>query len=295
MAIRITQNTINTRFDMDRNAIYTSMAKTQRSINDGLRIHQPSDDPFGTGQVMDFNAQIADVQRFQETIKDARGFLEVEDAALDTVTNALQQIRAKGLQAANGTNGPSDMQSIASEIAQLKEAVRDGLNAKFGDQYVFSGTSTNTQPYPAGSNTYDGNPITMNRRIGQNQSVQMNVSGEAIAGPNGANVLDTIDALVNDIQTGNWLGVLNGIGTIQMSTDQALDVRTQLGASSSRLEILGERLARTEETLTASRSNVRDADTAKSYTKFAQQQQMYEAALAAGTRMMQTSILDFIR
>jgi flagellar hook-associated protein 3 FlgL len=172
--------------------------------------------------------------------------------------------------------------------------VLDGINAQYGDAYVFGGTATNAAPYPGPGNAYGGNGNVMSKRVGQNQSVQVNVPGTNVLGPNGTNTLDVIDQLVADINGGNWAGISAGSAAIVTQTDLALNVRTQLGATTSRLETLQSRLDLTEERLIAARSEVADVDAAEAYMQFQQQQTMYEAALAAGTRIMQTSILDFI-
>jgi flagellar hook-associated protein 3 FlgL len=294
MAIRITQNQLASQFTNDVNSIYTRLAKSQQQVSDGRRITKPSDDPFGTGQVMGFDTQLADVRQYQANVADSMSFMNAADAALDSVTSALQKIREKALQAANGTNGTADRASIATEIQQLKEIVRDGMNAQHGDAYIFGGTATNGAPYAGPGNAYAGNGNVMSRRVSQGQSVQLNVPGTAVLGPDGTNTLDVIDQLVTDINANNWAGISAGAGAIVTQTDQALNIRTQLGAAASRLETLQTRLDLTEERLIGARSEVADVDAAEAYMQFQQQQTMYQAALAAGTRIMQTSILDFI-
>lgn len=298
MALRITQNQLASQFTNDVNSIYTRMAKSQQQVSDGRRITKPSDDPFGTGQVLGFDKQLEDVRRYQANVSESISFLNSADSSLDSVTSALQKIREKALQAANGTNGAADRASIAQEILQLKEVVRDGMNAQFGDAYIFGGTATDVAPYPGPGNAYAGNANVMSRRVGQGQSVQVNVSGESVLGvaapPAPGNTLDIIDQLVADINGANFAGISTGTGLIVTQLDTALNVRTQLGASASRLETLQTRLDLTEERLLGARSEVADVDSAEAYMQFQQQQTMYQAALAAGTRIMQTSILDFI-
>jgi len=294
MAIRITQNQLANKFDTDIQSIYSRMAKSQQQVSDGRRITKPSDDPFGTGQVLGFDTQLSDVRSFQSNVSDSMGMLNAADAALDSVTSALQAIREKALQAANGTNGTADRASIAMEIQQLRGVITDGLNAQHGDTYIFGGTATGTPPYPGPGNNYAGTANTMSRRIGQGQNVQVNVPGDLVLGPNGANTLDVVDQLILDIQAGNQAGMTTGLASLVTQTDLALDVRTQLGATTSRLEVTQARLDLTEERLLAARTEVADVDSTEAFLEFSQQQTMYQAALAAGTRIMQTSILDFI-
>jgi flagellar hook-associated protein 3 FlgL len=294
MSSRITQNAIHGSFNTDIQSIYARMAKSQQQVTDGRKITKPSDDPFGASQVMGFDTQLADIGQYKSNVSDSISFMNSADTALDGVTSALQAIREKATQAANGTNGFQDLQSIASEVIQLKEVVRDAMNTQYGDQYIFSGTGGSTPPFPGGSNLYAGTPNTISRLVGRGQSVQINVPGTSVMGPNGANTLDAIDQLVLDIQSNNVAGIQTGLGTIINQTNQALDMRTQLGATTARLEVTQDRLGAMEERLTSARSDVADVDMAEAYSKFTQQQTMYQAALAAGTRMMQTSILDFL-
>jgi flagellar hook-associated protein 3 FlgL len=294
MAIRITQNQISGNFQSNVQSIYSKLAKSQQQLSDGRRITAPSDDPFGAGQVLGFDRQLADLKRFQANTSESMGFLDAADSALDTVTSALQAIREKATQAASDTNDLSARAAIATEIQQLKEVVRDGLNAQFGDTYLFSGTSGSAEPFPLPANAYVGNGNVISRRVGQGQSVDINVPGDLIAGPNGTNVLDMIDTLVADVTAGNQAGISTGLGQVISFTNTALDVRTSLGATASRLEVTQNRLALTEERLISARTDVADVDATEAYVQFTQQQSMYEAALAAGTRIMQTSILDFI-
>lgn len=298
MAIRITQNQLARQFNTDVQSIYSKLAKSQQQVSDGRRITRPSDDPIGTGQVLGYDAQLADVRRFQDNVASSLGFLDTADSALNSVTNALQTIREKALQAANGTNSVSDLKSIATEIEQLKEVVRDGLNIQYGESYVFGGTATAGAPYPGPGNAYAGNGGVMSRRIGQGQTAQINVPGEAVVGvaapPAPGNTLDIIDSLVANITSGTTPGIQADTALIVQQLDLAIDVRTQLGATVSRLETTRDRLGLTEERLLAARTEVADVDSAEAFMRFTQQQSMYEAALAAGTRIMRTSILDFI-
>jgi len=293
MAIRITQNAISRTMQGDVQSIYAKMSKSMQQSTDGKRITKASDDPYGTGQVLGFDTQLSDVRKYQDSVRDATGLMDAADSALDTVGSALQQIRTKALQARNDTNSLLDRGAIAQEITQLKEVVRQAMNSEHGGQFIFAGTGGST-PFPAGVNTYAGTGNSMMKRVGPGQTLAVNVPGSSVLGPNGANALDVIDTLIADITGGNGAGMDAGIAAMTTQVDMALSQRTQLGATAARLEVAGERLGSMEERLISARSEVADVDATEAYMQFTQQQTMYQAALAAGTRMMQTSILDFL-
>lgn len=304
MAIRVTHNEISQRFQNDISTAYARMAHTQSQLTSGLRIERPSDDPYGTSQVLDLDAQLSDIRQYQSTVADATTFLDTADQALDTVGSSLQRLRELVLQASNGTNGQASLDTIAAEIIQLKESVRDGINARVGNSYVFSGTASDVPPYAAPGNAYAGNNVAMNRRVSPGSQVSINMPGVAVLGTTtGAaagqlSTLDLIDRIVADLQTGSPASLQNlrtvDLAALDARLENAIEQRTNLGAVAARLEATAMQLGDLEERLISARSKVAEVDFAKTYSEFQNQQTTYQASLAAGTRMLQTSILDFI-
>jgi flagellar hook-associated protein 3 FlgL len=74
-----------------------------------------------------------------------------------------------------------------------------------------------------------------------------------------------------------------------------LAVQARVGAGMNRLDTASSRLAQIEESATSMLSNTEDADMAKVLTDFSTQQAVYQSALQAGARIVQTSLLDFLR
>lgn len=304
MSPRITNLQMTRQFLTDINSVQNRMAESQRRMSTGQRINVASDDPFGTAQAMSFDGQLRDIEQFQRNVGDAMGFMNTAESSLSSVTGALQRIRELMVQASNSTNSQSALNSIAAEITQLKSVVRDAANHKYGDDYLFSGTASSTEPYPAPTNAFAGNTQAINRRISPGLQMQINLSGPQVFGtttgatPAQMGLFDLIDQVVADLQSGSPAQMQ------QLRTDdlQALDVhlnnvlqqRATLGSNTRRLETTQERLADLNLRITESRSNVVDADMAKTYMEFQTHNTMYQAALSAGSRMMQTSLLDFL-
>jgi flagellar hook-associated protein 3 FlgL len=77
--------------------------------------------------------------------------------------------------------------------------------------------------------------------------------------------------------------------------DNVLAVHARVGAGMNRLETASSRLAQIEESTTGMLSDTEDADMAKVLTDYSTQQAVYQSALQAGARIVQTSLLDFLR
>jgi len=59
----------------------------------------------------------------------------------------VQRVQELVVQASNGSESASDLQSTQDEVNQLKDAIKQEANTQYNGQYVFSGTATGTEPY----------------------------------------------------------------------------------------------------------------------------------------------------
>ena len=77
--------------------------------------------------------------------------------------------------------------------------------------------------------------------------------------------------------------------------DQLSAARAQVGARTNRLETQQTRLKDTELNVEDLLSKTEDADMAKAMVDFSMQQSIYQSALQSGARVLQPSLLDFLR
>lgn len=296
MTTRISTTQASQLFLSDLNSTVSKMNTLQRQITTGHRINQISDDPYGSSQILNFSSQLSDLDGYVSNVNDAIGFTDTADSSLQTVSSLLAKVRERLTYAANGTLNASDRQAIAAEMTQLKSALQDSANAKYGDNYIFSGTATTTQPYPnAVGNPYNGNTGAINRRISVGVSMQVNIDGSTVFGAPGTSVFDTMDQIITDLNANNVTALGNDLGTIQGQHNTVLAQLANIGAMGSRLESVSNQLADQKLRLQDAQSKVQDVDSAEAFTKYSIQQTMYQSALAVGSRMMSTSLVDYLR
>jgi flagellar hook-associated protein 3 FlgL len=116
--------------------------------------------------------------------------------------------------------------------------------------------------------------------------------------PAATSTFDLLDDIVNDLTSGipadrAKLGTLD-LTALDSHFDNILQQRANLGATAARLEVTRDRLSVLELRVTDARSKLADTDMAKAYMEYQSQDTMYQSALAAGARIMQTSLLDFL-
>jgi flagellar hook-associated protein 3 FlgL len=297
--IRTTNNQSAVHVLDDLQRVSASLQHTQRKLSTGKEITQVEDNPVGAGRAMHLRSEVSDVQQYQKNINEALGFQDASESAMSSVQDIMKRAKELVVQAGNGTLDQTGLNNIAAEIKQLVEAARQSMNGTYAGRYLFSGTATLTPPFPSPALTYAGDD-TMQRVIGQGEQVDLNLRGwEAFSVPpatGGQNVLQLLDKVATDLQAGNRAALggpdLQGVDAM---LDQLSASRAQVGARTNRLETQQTRLKDLELNVEDLLSKTEDADMAKAMVDFSMQQSIYQSALQSGARVLQPSLLDFLR
>jgi flagellar hook-associated protein 3 FlgL len=189
----------------------TSASEQQltEELASGSRVNALSDDPVATGENVLLSAQIAGDVTFSRTASSAQSQLQVSDSVLGTVVSQLTTAISLATQANTGTLNASDLASIGSQLAGIRDEVLSLANTTYMGQYIFAGSQGGTEPFTLDSTT---NTVTYNMSGDTNstsylqtpngQKIQLNLPGDQVFTASGANVLDTLNQLVTDFSSG---------------------------------------------------------------------------------------------
>lgn len=306
--MRVTQSMLSSNMLRNLNTSYSKMSKYQNMLDSGKVITRPSDDPVVAVKGMGYRIDLDKSQQYQRNLREANTWLDTTDEALDQVGGALKRVKELIVQAANDTNTADDRQKINAEMQQIKEQLRDIANTKVGENYIFSGTHTNqplytdkTGPQNPAISTGGNKPIEINVFDG----ISMNINTQ------GADLFENIDGFMTHVTTllesgatgpeiGNALGleVTNGANKIPGLDgiyENALTVRADVGARQNRVEMMENRLSLQEINVTKQLSKNEDTDYAKTITDMVTQESIHQAALSVGAKIIQQTLVDFIR
>jgi flagellar hook-associated protein 3 FlgL len=288
----------------DLTAAFNRMSHTQEELSSGKRINKPSDDPYGAGQAVLLNGDLAGLTSYLRNVNDGTAWAQAGDTALMDVGNIIQRARELLVQGGNDTNGPTERASIAAEIDQLTEALKQEANTKYGDQFIFGGTQSTTAPYQAGAvDTYGGNNATITRQIGPGAQVQVNTDISQLLGSGQAaadgKLLNTLRDISQHLMGGTAADA-NALRTTDLQNmDTNLDTLTQLqaqvGSTLNRLDLASNRIQTLQTSQTKLLSQTQDADFAQVASDYSTEQNAYNAALRASANIVQSSLLDFLR
>ncbi len=123
------------------------LARSQEQIATSKRILRPSDDPNVMGQFMAIKATLSYNLQYDRNLDDALSYLNMNDAAMDTIGGVLAQANELITQAANDTYSPSDRAAIAEQIDKMIDQVLDLANATVGGKYIYGGMENSKPPF----------------------------------------------------------------------------------------------------------------------------------------------------
>lgn len=280
-----------------------ALERTSDELSSGKTILEPSDNPYGASRVIDLQSQLDGLDDYATNAQDAINWENTASSVMSSINTSVQKVRELILQAANGTSNQNDLETIASQVEQLTESIKQDADAQYAGQYIFSGTATNTAPYEQGArDEYQGNGETITRAIGPGATVTISTNISTLLGNGEASgdgkLLDTLRTTAKDLRSGTVEG-REALTAIDLKNlDGNLETLTQLQATSgSAIDQLQAALSRNEDLQTAiseSLSSTDDTNMAAASMNYTNEQAAYNAALRAGATIVQESLLNFL-
>lgn len=269
------------------------MERVYQQITSARRIGRPSDDPVGTATVLRLSAVAQEIEQYLTNVEQARTWLELTDQALNTIGQALQRARELIVQGANDTLTNDDRQAIWQELTALQDQVATTGNYAHAGQFLFSGSLTHTEPFDLSTDppAYQGNTAQLERLVDRGVTVPINVTGNVAIVP----VLQAIKQARDAVASNNTAAIRASLTALDNAHTQLLAAQASVGARVNRLEAQRDRLLDAHTSTLRLRSEAGDTDMAEAVTQFSKEELTYRAALQAGARAMQPTLLDFLR
>jgi flagellar hook-associated protein 3 FlgL len=309
MSTRITSSMMTRSLLSDINDVAARQDATRRQMSSGKQITKPSDDPYATARAMSLRTDLSGIKQHERNVQEAQSWMTVTDTTLSSITDLAQHARELVVQGATDTLPQTSRNAIADQIDQIVAGMKQEANSTYDGRYVLAGSRTNTKPYDATvqttsagttpNDTYVGDAASQLREIGPGVTLAVNARGDEILGGSpgaSGNMLGVLRDIATHLRAGDTQSLGNDdIKALDGQIDNVLAVQARVGAGMNRLETASSRLAQIEESATSMLSNTEDADMAKVLTDYSTQQAVYQSALQAGARIVQTSLLDFLR
>lgn len=292
--MRVTQSMLTNNMLSNLSGSYEKMAKLQEQVSSQKKFSKPSDNPVAAMMGMGYRTNLNQIGQYQSNIAEATNWIDSTDDAITEAVSAMQRIRELTVQGSNGTYEGEQLKNVSEEIKQIKEHLITLGDTQIGGKYIFNGQDTNVRPSSikdANGNTVYGTG-DINLEVFSGISLKINTDGSKIFGDAlaaGGSIDQTIDALEKG---GDVSGTLEGLDA---TINTFLNMQAQVGARQNRIELMTDRLKQQEVFATEILSKNEDVDIEKAIMDLTTQESVHSAALSIGAKIMQPSLLDFLR
>jgi flagellar hook-associated protein 3 FlgL len=304
----------------------TNMSKINQQISTGKVINTVSDDPHKAIRIMNINNEIKYTEKYNSNIDETVGWMNTTDGALESTGNLLNEIKETILKVGNGTYSQNEMKSLNEDMNEKIKQLADTLNSTHGGKYLFGGSSVDDAPITVIENP-DGtvklefskdkngqtipNTDDLKADISSGINIDYNISvGEILnikdGNGNTVNLLDEINnlsTLMNDIANGDEQTAAKAKETLLNDTkgkidtlfDHVVNERTSLGVRVSTAEKIKELNDEDILNIQDVLSKTQDTDVVEKFIELKSAEMIYQASIQVGAKLIQPTILDYIR
>ncbi|WP_257350266.1 flagellar hook-associated protein FlgL [Pseudalkalibacillus decolorationis] len=291
--MRVTQGMLTNNMLNSLSNSYERMAKYQEQLHTGKKISRPSDDPVVAMKGMEYRTNLTEIEQFNRNLSEVYNWMDNSDAALDKATQVMHRVRELAVKASNGTYEENQRAAIGEEVEQLREHLISIANTQVAGKYIFNGTNTVEAPVAEDGTVNGTNTSAVNIEVSKGIEIRVNVNQQNVFSQD---IFNDLEKLVEDLKGGaTGEGIGEYLGTIDGHVDNMLAERAELGARYNRVEMIEERVSQQEVIATRVLSDNEDVDMEKAIINLKTQETIHRAALAAGARIIQPTLMDFLR
>ena len=296
-AFRITQRSIAKRTNGNLQYALSRMARTQDQLSSGRLISRPSDNPVGTVSALRFRGDIRQSEQYVRNAEDGLGWLGSADRMLTSTLDQVRRARDLTMAGINGSYGPAEREASALEVEAIRDSLIGIANTQHMGRPLFGGTSDVARPYaPDGTYIADpAGPEVIARTIAPNENVRVNITGPEVFGEGDENLFALLTQVAEDLRGPSTAPLTDDLAALDVRMRNITDSLGEIGARYNRVEIMKDRANDQIMAFKQSLSEVEDIDLPATIMDLQLQETAYKAALSATARVLQPSLVDFLR
>lgn len=292
MISRVTNQTTMRAAQQNLQHSMSELATLQDRATSLKKIGKPSDDPIGTADSMRIRAEQQQNSQYSRNISDGVGWLNTVDSTLSAAGGLLQRIRDLTVQGANGSMSPEAKDAIAVELEALRSELLATANTQYLGRTIFAGTADGGVAYNPDL-SYAGTGASVERRIDATTTVRVDVDGRAVFGEGPTSVFALVDTIVSDLRAGAYVG--SHLTQLDVHRNAMLGQHGTVGARHAQILRAEEMNMEHTGSLEAQRSGIEDVDLGEVILQLKMQEVTYQSSLAVTARVLQPTLMDFLR
>lgn len=325
----------NTTFDRVRETIRRTKGKMenlQGQVSSLKKINAPSDDPVGASKLLEIRTDKVNTDQFTTNAKMAEAYLNNAEHAFEEMADIISRAKEIALGQSSGASSNEETRlAVAEEVTHLfQQAVAAG-NRRVGDRYLFGGYKTDKPPITA-EGKYVGDDGNIMVEVGRGVFISMNIPGNeafntnprmekhpaqpldpdtgkpsralastsndpAMHGPQppNANVFEELQNLRIGLLTSDLDTIRGTLDRFDQVHARLNSMRAKIGSRVNGLSSMTQSLERQSITNAQLASHIEDADMAQVVSDLAKEETVFRSALQTSQKLMQPTLLDFLK
>lgn len=294
--MRITSNVVINNMMKHLQKNMSDLDELNQQLASGKKFQKPSQNPIGVAKSMEFDSLIKNNKQYKRNLDETRNWLNASESAVADLGKVLQRARTLAVQGANGTLTANDRENLAVEVDQLQGELLDIANSRLGTRYLFGGQVTGEKPFneelsPDDPGWYQGDHNPIKREINSGITMTVSVDGKKLF----QMAAKSVKSLSENLKGNNPDEINNDIDKIDDALGEYLSTRAEIGAKINRLDLVESRLDNQILNLKGVKSKNEDIDIAETITNLKMEESVYQASLSIGARIIQPTLVDFLK
>ena len=305
--MRITNRVMNNNLLLNLNRGLQRLDRINNQLGSKKQISVPSDDPVKAGIILRTSTSIRETEQYLRNIESAESWLDASDIVMKDVLSVLHRAKELAVAGASSHLDVTDRRALADEVGQLHQNLLQLANSTHGGRQLFAGQITDEVPFTGGVVHDDRiDDVVYNGGTGDQQPLEFAIAPTAELPVNMdardlfRDIFEALRDLYAELTRTNGSDPGDPVsGGVLEQLDEALDRVLQevsdLGGKQNRIELAKERMLDLQLNLTKILSEEQDLDYAEAIMELKMEEFAYRTALSVGARIIQPTLVDFLR
>lgn len=277
-----------------------ALIATQRQIASGKKVQKASDGPAEAVASLDTRSTLRRSAQLDRNANRAKEWLQAADQSTQSVVDGINQARGLLVQANSGALDAPSRQAIANQLLSLRDSLLGTSNTSVLGRPIFSGTAAGASAYDS-TGAYLGDAGGVALPVSPGVTVRVSRTGPEVFGasnpgdPANGDLFQMLTSLAASVSSNSTPAMANGMNSLDAASTRVQGVQVELGSRLNQIEDLRNAATGLDNELTSFVSQMEDIDYAEAAIALKSQEAAYQAALQVTAKIIQPSLLDFLR
>ncbi len=290
------------RFLADVRAIDSRLARAQRQLSSGKRIHSASDAPAELPSLLATRTELAQMGQLRFNLGRIKTEVDTAEQSIRLGVDVMDRALAVGSQGATGTATAQVRQILAGEVKSLLGQLVGIAGAKVEGRHIFAGDSDQTVPYTldltqaSPVSAYGGSASTRETAHPSGTRFLVAYTAQEVfdSSTPSANVFQSLVSLYTSLESSDIDAINASVATVRSASDHLNNKLAGYGTIQNRVAEATEFATKQELHLKVRLSGLEDADLASAATDLSEANFIRQTAFQAESRRPRQSLFDFL-